>query len=701
MPTKEQLRKYLPDLLLAAEIGGVFTAVLKALCIDFADLRRQTIHLADAPAGTEYLTAAGLTLLLTLGAFRAVRNDRKTLAIANLPLAGLLLLLLLPMNFPLLLAVILLFALAVWRTAENIPFQLPEISRKNALLFLAAAAGIYALSGAYFQQLSLSKSALQWLDWGHYFEILNNFSKGRPFELNISGGSYLGSRFCPGMIVLLPVVWLQNPFCFFLAGNLAVASGAIAVYLLAKQSRCSDFQALTAGIWYLLIPGIANISLPLLDGFHEVMLLFPGVLFAAVCFRYRYFKSAALLVLFCFTIRETVGFMFLLYGVVLFFTGKRRSGLILAAGSLVLLAVIFGSIMPYFRAGNNGYYHVVFFSHLGNSIPELILSPFLKSRVFFSALFSWRNAIYLASLLLPFLFMLRKQWLWLLPMMPDLIMVMLDKRIDSQTLLRHYQTVMLLVLIIAAMIGLRHIRNKDQALFSSLAAAVVSSVFFVQLPMLPAGDKRLLQWENTANIIRSFEQHIPQGTVLLAGPRLASHFVMRNELFIILSPDMKIPPESQYCLLESFDDFHGESTIRKRLLESRRWKLIHSRISGQRLMQLYKKEDSVVPAVKLPLSSEVQFARLGTPIPSADPAIGLRGNIAGKTLRIFCRINRKIDYDFALLVKIQYAGKGSAEYFFPCGNGVLPGCFIEEGGTWHAAIPLEDVPQKCQVVIVR
>ena len=322
------IKKYSEYIYIVLFAVFLFPAVLKYGGAFFTDLRYQTIIPAGQRSFPMVVTALGISLLLPAAVREFLRrNGVAALDFfkANLPLAGLGTLYFLPPTFPLLIAVLFLLSWSAGRTAALCKdVKLPDFGHKHTFSALCAVVVLYAALGAVCQYHSLNTLGMSWFDWGHFFECLYNFFHGKPFHLNLNGGSFLGSRFTPSLVLLLPVVATGSPFLFFFAGSLLVCSGAIFVYLIARTGKASASEAFLWGIWYLLIPGITNMNFPLIDGPHEVFLLFPLITAAFYCAINNKKIPAVLLILLALGVRETVGIIGAGYGVLLFINKKRK-----------------------------------------------------------------------------------------------------------------------------------------------------------------------------------------------------------------------------------------------------------------------------------------------------------------------------------------------------------------------------------------
>jgi len=698
----------------------------------YVDQRFQTLMMpgatdrlcsALAPAVLTLLFWGGLALLRRRGD-GARRTPEMGLLLSVLPLGLLIPLWFLPLTYLAIPFCILCFALAVGRFVAQLRYDAyGGVFDRRGVLILALFVLGSALWGGFQQWDSHISLGMQWLDWGHYYESLRNTWRGDFFYLNLSHGCFLGSRFCPSMLALSPVLLAGVPGFFFF-GALLVASGAFPVYALARSFGARKSEALLFGIWYLLLPGVVNLELPLLDGFHEVFLLPPLVLWALYAYEKKRLWLACALVLFCFGVRETTPFMFLGFGITLFLTGRKRHGVVLAAASLLALVLIIGVLMPLARPAEKTVYdHVTFYPHLGDTVCEIALSPLLRFRTFWGRLFfnahSWR---YYAVLFLPFAFLAIASPKWLIPMIFDLVMVVEDRRFDSQTLLRHYQCVMLITLVVASLESFRKIRSgnapKYMNLFmypvadrpangimaATLAATLGMTLFFTQLPGSPGADPRLANWGDVRGVIRSFTALMEPGSQVTAGPRLAGFLVDDYDVF--LSADGS-EPLKRYVFVEGFNPNYRQKELRSKLLADPDWTLLRSEYLDDRvvLIQLFEHKPRTSPLPHgVRRMSEVEWRKCGAPIPSRLGQLEMRWR-PGKSsdgrdvMVVSARLSEPIDLDIGFELHLDYEDAPASKHFVSFGNGMLPADSAAPGDVYTFFVPVAGRIANCRVDI--
>ena len=710
----------------------LYPAVLKFSNIFYVDLRFQEIIFLTPPSYYTKFFALGITLISVTSLREFAKRSQASLKssfIANIPLAGCGAMWFLTPTFPLLVLNIFLAAWSVGRMVSLCRFDnIKELDKKNALLILTAAVLVYAAIGTFQQYNSLNTLALSWFDWGHFYECLNNFFHGKPFHLNLCGGSFLGARFTPTLTLLLPIVATHSLGLFFFTGSLLVASGAFFIYLTARHLKMSVNESLMWSIWYLFIPGVANMNLSLREGFHEVFMLFPLIPAAVWCAATKKHITAAVLVLLILGVRETTGILVAGYGILLLLNRQTKFGISLIAAGTIYVVIAMKVLMPLFDPPIEGTYaHVGFYSHLGQDITEIALSPIQKPAVFWGALFNRRTILFWCTLFLPFAALIYKNPIWLLPALPELLMVSVDRRFDSQTILRHYQISILIVLIISALYGakkwsetskpgllfygLKSANNYRGSIAFALAATICSFIFFVRYPGLPASEPQrrnfnngsVTQLSDARRAVSRFKSLIPKGSKVTAGPMIASALVPDYDIHFKFDNNEKTLQD--YVLIENFSSFYfPEDQLSRYLLTSPTWELLHQEYVDERSFQLFKRAEKPVvkkaPVLKL---DQKTWQNAGQLIPLTLTDIELRAVPVGRNhLRIGARIKQKRAYDVGFKTTLAFADGTQMIHFTSFCNGRYPADLANPGDTFFYIIetPADQKVTACRINVV-
>ncbi|MDB5075663.1 MAG: hypothetical protein JWO42_1842 [Chloroflexi bacterium] len=204
---------------------------------------------------------------------------------------------------------------------------------------------------------------------------------------------FLGQHFSPGIAILaLPYLIAPSVYTLLVAQTLALASGAIPLYVLAARRTGDERIAALLGVAYLLYPSLAFANL---FDFHEIVLAVPCLAWAIERLDAGRWRTAVVLLSIALLFKEEVGLIVAAFGAYAFLGRRQR---ILGIGLLALglgwtAGVVFLAV-PHIRGGpylfegryqggllQNGSLHLAYLTHFLNSdklgYVGLLLAPLL------------------------------------------------------------------------------------------------------------------------------------------------------------------------------------------------------------------------------------------------------------------------------------------------------------------------------------
>ena len=214
----------------------------------------------------------------------------------------------------------------------------------------------------------------------------------------------LGFHVDPFLLVFVPLFWIwSNPLLLPIVQVLAVASGALPVFWLARKHLGSPRAGAHFAFVYLLYPATQFSAFTSADSFHSVVLAVPLILYA-VWFadedRPVTFTAFALL---AFTTKEeiplAVGCLGIWYAVK---KGRRLLGLSVFAAGLAVTAFDFLWVIPHFSSSGADPYNFRY-QAVGGTPQGMAHKLFTDPMAFVHAVATGHKATYLALLLVPLL----------------------------------------------------------------------------------------------------------------------------------------------------------------------------------------------------------------------------------------------------------------------------------------------------------
>ena len=310
-------------------------------------------------------------------------------------------------------------------------------------------------------------------DLGNMTQAVWSTANGDVLEVtNLRGEqmSRLGAHFDPILAAFAPLWWLwPDPAMLVVVQALAIALGAVPVFLLARKHLGSERAGVGFALAYLLYPPTQWLAL---NEFHAVALATPLLLLG---FWYldedRLAAFAIVAVLACLTkehVPLTIAALGFWYALA---RGRRRAGAAIAAGGVAVAALAIGVVVPHFAPRGSspfeGRYGAVGGSPGG--IAETLVTDPLRV---LGEMFDGNGVPFLLELLLPLAALPLLAPLAALVSLPELAANLLSSTRTQQSIHFHYTAAAIPGLVVAAVFGATRLRI-GRGWVQPLATAVV------------------------------------------------------------------------------------------------------------------------------------------------------------------------------------------------------------------------------------
>ena len=344
-------------------------------------------------------------------------------------------------------------------------------------------------------------------DLGNMVQAVWSTAHGRPLDVTVATGeqmSRLGVHVDPILALFAPLWWLfPTPSLLLVIQALALGSGAVAVFLLARRHLEVDAAALLVAAAYLLYPSVAWNTV---NDFHPITLAIPLLLFATLFLdagRLRPFAlCAGLALLTGELIGLTVGALGLWYAVS---RRERRVGAVIAVVGFGWTALCLKVIVPAFAGGDSSVFYGNF-ENVGGSPAGMVRTAFTEPGRLISELTTLEDIRYLLLLLVPLLGMCFASSLVLVAV-PQLALNMLADQ--QSTTLPQYQYVAgaLPFLFAATVFGLAKLGPKRRP-FIGLALAGACAVTLALIPPRPGLEPYVFAERDSSAHLAALEQAV-------------------------------------------------------------------------------------------------------------------------------------------------------------------------------------------------
>jgi uncharacterized membrane protein len=414
-------------------------------------------------------------------------------------------------------------------------------------------------------------------DLGNMVQAIWSTLHGHVLEtttLNGHQNSRLGFHVDPFLIVLAPLFWIwSSPLLLLVVQVLAVASGALPVFWLARKHLGSPRAAAHFAFAYLLYPATQFNAFTNGSDFHSVSIAIPLILYAIWFLdEDRLVPFAVVALLACATKEEiplAVGCLGIWYA---FRKGRRVAGLSIFAGGLALALFNFLWVIPHFSPTGQDPY-AWRYQGVGGTPGGIAHKLFTDPVAFLQAIATGHKAVYLALLLVPFLGLWLLEPLLFLGALPDLAINLLSNKPEQSTVLFQYTAGIVPFVIAASIFGLA--RYKQHAVRLSLWALAGAMAIGVYSPIsvLP-GDVRALGTPLVATKSHALGL-IPAGVPVSASNQLGGYLSERR--YIYTFPYVR---QSRWIAVDVNDPTYGDAAGFRHFLKKyeadKAWRVVFS-----------------------------------------------------------------------------------------------------------------------------
>lgn len=260
-------------------------------------------------------------------------------------------------------------------------------------------------------------------DLGNMDQTVWNTINGRIFQTSSDLGTTISrlAYHADFMLILLSPLYLlwSSPKTLLLIQTIVLASGAIFIYLIARDALKNKWFALIFGFLFLVNPLLQYTNL---YDFHAVALA-TTLLLAAFYFliKKKYFLLTIFLILSGIT-KEQVWVIASIFGFPLLFQ-KSKKVKIFGFSLFIISLIIFYFLVSYIIPQSLGRQHfaLAYYSDFGNSPQQIIFNMLLSPQKFLSTIFDTGRLLYLKQLFLPVGFVSLLSPVYLIFAVPDLL----------------------------------------------------------------------------------------------------------------------------------------------------------------------------------------------------------------------------------------------------------------------------------------
>ena len=555
--------------------------------------------------------------------------------------------------------------------------------------------------GVYFycQQAGyLNNLALGFADCGQMARLMHNTLHNSPeyFLRDYPDKPMFFDHFQPGVLPFIPLWWLWPSMGLVIVFQVVAVLGvAVPLYVIGFAVLKDRVSACLLAAAWLVYPSASQLVYNGSYGFRWgsfCLLLYFVSLACWLCRRPGWALAAAVWAI---LIKEEAAVVVGMFGVYLAaFGGKRRAGLLIAACSFAYFLLVSSLLIP---ALHDGTYIVQgYFSGLGDTKFDILLSPIRRPGVFWGRLFSLQSLLFGSTLLAPLLFVPLGRPRVLTAGGVVFVFVCLWDKILAKSICFQYQAGVLPALFLALAYSLgserrwRPFGGGRAVLAGTVLAGIVFSIF-VGSTFWSKANAAIQELPGRSALVRRMKARIDPEAALVATQRAGAHFLTQRMLHIAAD---RVPSGVDHVLLDLRERWHPHLTAQGEVKAL--WEL-QRRVEGHPGLRLIDASDGLLlystRGAALDARAVVETAAPPPGLTPLDAEIGhgvrivgfrlgcerlpRRGRIETATVQVCSRAERRPGADLALALVLRFnAGTPREESFVsgtqPLGQGIWP-----------------------------
>lgn len=377
-------------------------------------------------------------------------------------------------------------------------------------------------------------------DLGIFDQVIWNTLHGSPLYSSILGNRhFFGEHFSPILLLISPLYLIyEHPITLLIFQTIALASGAIPLYLLAKKKLENSSLALLFSLMYLCYQPMRNVNL---FDFHEIAIVTPLFLFAFFYLDQRKYAMFGLFLMLAVLCKEEVTTIVFIFGIYVAHIQKQKKlGYSLACIGILLFIVEIGFIIPHYRQGAFGF--VDRYTYLGQNIPQIFYTLLLRPIYVLKHTLTSKKIMYIIDTFEPLGFLSILSPSHLLLTLPTLLQNLLSDYKPQYTIGYQYTAPLTPFVFISAIHGLKNLYTNGRIqkyLKIEMRKVHIRYVIFVGLLLCmlflgksPIYNLRQYRITDHTGTIQKLMQVIPKMAVVSAQELFVPHLSHRKYIYI-------------------------------------------------------------------------------------------------------------------------------------------------------------------------
>lgn len=357
-----------------------------------------------------------------------------------------------------------------------------------------------------------------------------NTVHGKIMFNNFEGTTHFAIHFSPFLLLLVPFYFIwQSPYTLLIIQSLALALGALPLYLLAKKI-INQKWAIAIAATYLLYPSLHWLNL---FDFHAVTFAIP--LFLAWFYFWeqkKYIPAIIFLALAATTAESMIVAVFVVGLYLLLFNRQQwKWGLAISVISLIYFVLVAKVIMPAF---GGGIVRLDRYAQFGASVTEIIKNVILNPALTFETVFIPEKFIYLASIFVSTAFLSFIAWPTLILLGPGLAQNLLTDFSFQFNSFYQYDSILVAFIFVGVVLGIKKLLQTSlpEKIILGIVILFVTLGFIWKSPLSPFNFPLPRFTDQRSQDFKKIVELIPDDVSVAAHTNLVPHLTHRENIYL-------------------------------------------------------------------------------------------------------------------------------------------------------------------------
>ncbi|HEY3375457.1 MAG TPA: DUF2079 domain-containing protein [Candidatus Aquicultor sp.] len=397
--------------------------------------------------------------------------------------------------------------------------------------------GLYIVVYSYLTVINHQNFGSFGFDLGIFDQGVWLLSQGAAPFITVRGLHLFGDHLSLILLLIAPLykVWADARLLLILQ-TIALALGAVPVFLLARARLKNAALALSIAVSYLLYPALQWVNF---DQFHPESFAAPSLLFAlyfANQSRYLWFSIAAGIALLT---KEDMALVVALMGIYIALRYNRKAGIATSAVAVVWFVIGLKLILPLFNGA--GFFYIENFSRFGQTPTEVVMNSITHPGLLLSTVTQGSKLTYLTQLLAPVLFLPLVAIGLFAVCSPTLFSNLVSQQGYMDSIQYHYAAAIIPFVFAASIAAFKKLDLSETTMRMSaigvLAAALVANILVSPSPLSQNFAKGYWNLSNERRAtIEAAVAKIPSNAVVSAQYYLVPHLAHRERIYEFPNP---------------------------------------------------------------------------------------------------------------------------------------------------------------------